>query len=126
MPPEPEDGPDVLTLEVRMPTNQKYRHRFLPTDPVRAVLDFVEGQHECPEQYEATLNFPTRTLHDKDPNVTLREAGIHTRELVYITSKVDSSEILHVLNFLVMIKSYICNIAVQIKTTLLCQNTPTV
>ena len=47
MPPEPEDGPEVTTIVLRMPTGTgRVQRRFKKSDPVQILYDYVESLGE--------------------------------------------------------------------------------
>ena len=86
--PEPENSPDVSNLVFRMQSGDKKERRFLKTDPVEALYDYIETLG-LDFDYEIVTSFPTKILMDM--GATLETEGLFPRALVHVRVKVIQS-----------------------------------
>jgi hypothetical protein len=101
LPAEPGSGTaGSLQVVVRLPTGSRKGRRFLPTDPLQAVFDFVDvecaaagGQGEAegscgikPGSYRLVTQFP-RKVFAEDGSSTLQDAGITADTALFIEPK---------------------------------------
>lgn len=84
LPPEPTPGPDVTTVLVRTPDGTRKERRFLRSDRISLLFDFVDsgpcGGAE-PGGYNLVMLYPKRVFTlSGDGCTTLHEAGITGRQ----------------------------------------------
>jgi hypothetical protein len=86
LPPEPSiQSRNVTHIVIRMPTGDRLERRFLTTDKLQLLKDFVESKafdYQLPPQYEIVNTFPKQTFSDL--SITLGEAGLVGRSLVAV------------------------------------------
>lgn len=98
LPPEPDAGTaGSMQVVVRLPTGSRKGRRFLPSDPLQAVFDFVdvecavaaEGQAGDgssssikPGSYRLVTQFPRKVL--TEDSSSLGDAGINTDTALFI------------------------------------------
>ncbi|KAJ0482601.1 putative UBX domain, UBA-like superfamily, Ubiquitin-like domain superfamily [Helianthus annuus] len=76
--PEPEKGPDVSQVLVRLPNGDRKGRRFYCTATIQSLYDFVDSSSSLEiGNYTLATNFP-RVLYGPDKlSLTLKEAGLH-------------------------------------------------
>ncbi|KAI9199354.1 thioredoxin-like protein [Polychytrium aggregatum] len=89
-PSEPEgSGRDVAKISMRLPNGERLIRRFLPTDKVQLLYDFVSIQNLEPIPEDSTFiiasTFPRRVLEDMD--MTLAEAQLTPNGSVAVEEK---------------------------------------
>eukprot|EP01114_Cavostelium_apophysatum_P016371 TRINITY_DN4636_c0_g1_i2.p1 TRINITY_DN4636_c0_g1~~TRINITY_DN4636_c0_g1_i2.p1 ORF type:complete len:313 (+),score=106.46 TRINITY_DN4636_c0_g1_i2:548-1486(+) len=89
--PEPDlSDPDVATLQIKMPDGSKHARRFLLSQAMQVLFDYIESlgvDRELPAHYEIRADFPTRLFSSVSGAQTLKEAGISKRELLTIINQ---------------------------------------
>ncbi|KAL9275765.1 Plant UBX domain-containing protein [Drosera capensis] len=82
LPAEPAaDNDNAVTLLVRMPNGSRHGRRFLRTDKLQALFDFIDvGRTVKPGTYRVVRPFPRRAFSDGDSNVTLSELGLTSKQ----------------------------------------------
>ncbi|KAL9253461.1 Plant UBX domain-containing protein [Drosera capensis] len=82
LPAEPAaDNDNAVTLLVRMPNSNRHGRRFLRTDKLQALFDFIDvGRTVKPGTYRVVRPFPRRAFSDEDSNVTLSELGLTSKQ----------------------------------------------
>mmetsp|Transcript_30020 Transcript_30020/g.78757 ORF Transcript_30020/g.78757 Transcript_30020/m.78757 type:complete len:781 (+) Transcript_30020:131-2473(+) len=88
VPPEPhESDKDAMTIQFRMPGNERLKRRFNPTDTIQIVLNFLHSEGKAPAKFD-TFHIPRPgqriNLEQEDPTKTLAEFGLHKRDLLYV------------------------------------------
>jgi len=87
LPPEPPvTEPNAAHLVVRLPDGQRIERRFLSTDKLLLLKDFIDSKSlemTIPTSYELVTTFPKRSLNFND---TFKEAGLEGRSLVAVQS----------------------------------------
>ncbi len=66
---EPEAGEGVINLVFRFPEGQRTQRRFLFTDTIQYVYDFIETceiDFECRDSFSLLQTFPRLSLDDKE------------------------------------------------------------
>eukprot|EP00285_Hemiselmis_virescens_P017208 CAMPEP_0173387314 /NCGR_PEP_ID=MMETSP1356-20130122/9829_1 /TAXON_ID=77927 ORGANISM="Hemiselmis virescens, Strain PCC157" /NCGR_SAMPLE_ID=MMETSP1356 /ASSEMBLY_ACC=CAM_ASM_000847 /LENGTH=564 /DNA_ID=CAMNT_0014343877 /DNA_START=277 /DNA_END=1971 /DNA_ORIENTATION=+ len=86
LPPEPEsDGPGVVSVMLRMPDGSRKSRRFMGTDKLQAVHDFMHlGGVEASEHTVAT-SFPRKVLEDAE--ASLESLGIQGQTMLNVERK---------------------------------------
>jgi len=64
----------VTTLQIRLPSGKKFRRRFLGTDKLQVVINFLTSKDIIKEKYHLVSGFPKIVL--KDSNKTLTEYSL--------------------------------------------------
>ncbi|KAI3828756.1 hypothetical protein L1987_02866 [Smallanthus sonchifolius] len=83
--PEPEKGPDVTQVLVRLPNGERKGRRFYFTATIQSLYDFVDSS-SCLEigNYTLVTNFP-RVLYGPDKlSLTLKKAGLHPQVSLFV------------------------------------------
>nr|XP_043630026.1 plant UBX domain-containing protein 10 [Erigeron canadensis] len=86
--PEPEKGPDVTQVLVRLPNGERKGRRFHCSSTIQSLYDFVDSSG-CLEMESYTLvtNFP-RVLYGQDKlSLTLKEVGLHPQASLFVEMK---------------------------------------
>lgn len=91
LPPEPTEKNAVLIV-VKLPDGKQVRRKFLPSNPLQTILDFVdlsqpeeEIMYDYADNYVLVANFPRKVF--SEPNQTLQEAGLTVASTLFIESK---------------------------------------
>ncbi|XP_071707024.1 plant UBX domain-containing protein 10-like [Rutidosis leptorrhynchoides] len=87
--PEPEKGPDVTQVLVRLPNGERKGRRFHCTSTIQSLYDFVDSSGCCLEleSYTLVTNFP-RVLYGQDKlSSTLKEVGLHPQASLFVETK---------------------------------------
>nr|CAB3244218.1 FAS-associated factor 2 [Phallusia mammillata] len=95
-----QDQPDVVTLLIKMPDGSRLKRRFLPTDSVKAVHDYVYSHESSPPRFKVFTNFPRRAIPgcsteeiDDDVDLPLlKDAGFHRNDSLFIQSMIDDDD----------------------------------
>jgi hypothetical protein len=87
LPAEPDAPAPFLKLRLQFPQGAKADRRFSPDDTLQVVRDFVDvyvADNAMPPLHNFSLsaNFPRRTFDDMA--VSLRDAGLHSADTIYI------------------------------------------
>lgn len=86
--PEPEKGPDVTQVLVRLPNGERKGRRFHSTATIQSLYDFVDSSGSLEiESYTLVTNFP-RVLYGQDKlSLTLKEVGLHPQASLFVEMK---------------------------------------
>ncbi|KAK9072106.1 hypothetical protein SSX86_008538 [Deinandra increscens subsp. villosa] len=86
--PEPEKGPDVTQVLVRLPNGERKGRRFHSTAKIQTLYDFVDSSGTLETgDYTLVTNFP-RVLYGPDKlSLTLKEAGLHPQASLFVEMK---------------------------------------
>ncbi|KAF5734471.1 putative ara4-interacting protein [Tripterygium wilfordii] len=82
LPPEPllEDE-NAVTLLVRMPDGSRHGRRFLKSDKLQALFDFIDiGRGVKPGTYRLVRPYPRRAFSDGESGLTLNELGLTSKQ----------------------------------------------
>ncbi|KDP25236.1 hypothetical protein JCGZ_20392 [Jatropha curcas] len=82
---EPDKGPDVTQVLVRLPTGQRKERRFHNTATIQSLYDYVDslGLLEV-ETYSLVSNFPRVTYGSEKLSLSLKEAGLHPQASLFV------------------------------------------
>ncbi|KAI7995892.1 Plant UBX domain-containing protein 10 [Camellia lanceoleosa] len=82
---EPEKGPDVTQVLVRLPTSERKERRFHSTAKIQSLYDYVDslGCLEV-ESYSLVSNFPRIVYGPEKLSLTLKEAGLHPQASLFV------------------------------------------
>ncbi|GAB2274001.1 hypothetical protein Dimus_008771 [Dionaea muscipula] len=82
LPEEPAaDDENALTLLVRMPDGSRRGRRFLRTNKLQSLFDFIDvGRAVKPGTYRVVRPYPRRAFSDGDSNVSLSELGLTSKQ----------------------------------------------
>ena len=87
LPDEPEAGPDVCMVLVRMPDGPRITRRFAKGAAVALVRTWVEASSP-PERpmaaFELVSNFPRFVGSEANGSVTLEDAGLHPQATLFV------------------------------------------
>ncbi|XP_071737449.1 plant UBX domain-containing protein 10-like [Rutidosis leptorrhynchoides] len=83
--PEPEKGPDVTQVLVRLPNGERKGRRFYRNATVQSLYDFVDSSSDLEiGNYTLATNFP-RVLYGPDKlSSTLKEAGLYPQVSLFV------------------------------------------
>uniref|UniRef100_A0A8C4TIB6 Fas associated factor family member 2 n=1 Tax=Erpetoichthys calabaricus TaxID=27687 RepID=A0A8C4TIB6_ERPCA len=90
LPPEPsQDDPDTVTIVFKLPNDSRVERRFLFTQSLTVIYDFLFSLKETPEKFQIVTNFPRRILpclptEDRPNPPTLKEAGLSRSEVLFV------------------------------------------
>ncbi|KAJ0615729.1 putative UBX domain, Ubiquitin-like domain superfamily, Thioredoxin-like superfamily [Helianthus annuus] len=86
--PEPEKGPDVTQVLVRLPNGERKGRRFHSTTTIQSLYDFVDSSGTLEMgSYTLVTNFP-RVLYGPDKlSLTLKEVGLHPQASLFVEMK---------------------------------------
>jgi FAS-associated factor 2 len=84
--PEPERGPDVTHVAVRLPSGERKERRFRSTATVQMLYDYVDTLEEMGAESHFLLisNFPRVEYGPDKVDLTLMQAGLHPRTSLLI------------------------------------------
>ncbi|CAI5513418.1 unnamed protein product [Closterium sp. Naga37s-1] len=93
---QPEKGPDTTQVLIRMPGGERKERRFLSSDRVQALYDYVDsealGSLLPSHHYLLVSNFP-RTVYDAEKrSKTLQEAGLHPHASLFVQMEEEPRE----------------------------------
>ncbi|KAL2543496.1 Plant UBX domain-containing protein 8 [Forsythia ovata] len=97
LPQEPTpDDENAVTLLVRMPDGSRRGRRFLKSDKLQYLFDFIDvGRGVKPGSYRLVRPYPRRAFSDGESNSTLNELGLTSKqEALYLDVNL-STNILH-------------------------------
>ncbi|XP_067623437.1 FAS-associated factor 2 [Eurosta solidaginis] len=89
----PADTKDVISVVFKLPNGARLERRFLNTNSLTDVYNYLFCHPSSPDEFEITTNFPKRTLYTSsymyhaNGNVnerTLAEAGLKHREVLFV------------------------------------------
>ncbi|XP_076950684.1 plant UBX domain-containing protein 10-like [Bidens hawaiensis] len=83
--PEPDKGPDVTQVLVRLPNGDRKGRRFNCTATIQSLYDFVDSSSSLEiGNYTLATNFP-RVLYGPDKlSLTLKETGLHPQVSLFV------------------------------------------
>lgn len=86
IPSEPESShPEVMCFVFKMPSGERLERRFLRTDTLKDVYNYVFCHPSSPDAFEIATNFPKRTLQcQTEPQKTLIETGLGKSEVLFV------------------------------------------
>ncbi|KAE9606582.1 hypothetical protein Lal_00026309 [Lupinus albus] len=82
LPPEPSsDGENVVNLLVRMPDGSRRGRRFLRSDKLQSLFDFIDiGRVVKPGSYRLVRPYPRRAFSYEESKSTLEELGLTNKQ----------------------------------------------
>ncbi|KAM1024843.1 hypothetical protein ACFX15_037390 [Malus domestica] len=82
LPQEPaSDDENAVTLLVRMPDGSRHGRRFLRTDKLQSLFDFIDiGRRVKPGSYRVVRPFPRRAFSEGESALTLNELGLTSKQ----------------------------------------------
>ncbi|MQL81165.1 hypothetical protein Taro_013617 [Colocasia esculenta] len=82
LPTEPSpDDENAVTLLVRMPDGSRRGRRFLKSDRLQSLFDFIDiGRVVKPRTYKLVRPYPRRAFSDGDSNLTLNDLGLASKQ----------------------------------------------
>ncbi|XP_023742389.1 plant UBX domain-containing protein 10 [Lactuca sativa] len=83
---EPEKGPDVTQVLVRLPNGERKGRRFHCSAKVQCLYDFIDSCSDSLEigNYSLATNFPRVLYGPEKLSLTLKEAGLHPQVSLYV------------------------------------------
>ncbi|KAM5171186.1 FAS-associated factor 2 isoform 2-T2 [Mantella aurantiaca] len=95
LPAEPQpDHPDGVKIIFKMPNDTRVERRFLFTQSLSVIHDFLFSLKEAPEHFQIVANFPRRVLpclptEEAPVPPTLQEAGLSRSQLLFVQDLTD-------------------------------------
>ncbi|XP_018425235.1 PREDICTED: FAS-associated factor 2 [Nanorana parkeri] len=95
LPAEPQpDHPDSVKIIFKMPNDTRVERRFLFTQSLSVIHDFLFSLKETPEHFQIVANFPRRVLpclpsEEAPVPPTLQEAGFSRSQLLFVQDLTD-------------------------------------
>ncbi|XP_041123244.1 FAS-associated factor 2 [Polyodon spathula] len=95
LPPEPSpDNPDSVKIVFKLPNDSRVERRFLFTQSLTVIYDFLFSLKETPEKFQIVTNFPRRVLpclptEERPIPPTLKEAGLSRSEVLFVQDLTD-------------------------------------
>ncbi|KAK6474888.1 FAS-associated factor 2 isoform X2 [Huso huso] len=95
LPPEPAlDNPDSVKIVFKLPNDSRVERRFLFTQSLTVIHDFLFSLKETPEKFQIVTNFPRRVLpclptEERPIPPTLKEAGLSRSEVLFVQDLTD-------------------------------------
>ncbi|XP_033640720.1 FAS-associated factor 2-like [Asterias rubens] len=91
--PEPED-PEAIRIVVKLPCGARLERRFLKTEPLQIIYDFVFVQDDAPTEFKLMTNYPRRVLPSQpiptpDDVTTIQSFGLAQKETIYVQDTSD-------------------------------------
>ncbi|XP_008246099.1 PREDICTED: plant UBX domain-containing protein 13-like [Prunus mume] len=82
LPQEPASNDEnAVTLMVRMPDGSRHGRRFLKTDKLQSLFNFIDiGRRVKPGSYRVVRPFPRRAFSDGESALTLNEVGLTSKQ----------------------------------------------
>lgn len=78
--PQLEDG-NAVALLVRMPDGSRHGRRFLKSDKLQTLFDFIDvGKAVKPGTYRVVMSYPQRAFSVDDSSLTLNELGLTSKQ----------------------------------------------
>ena len=87
LPPEPEAGPDVTTVLVRMPDGPRISRRFAKDAPLESVRRWVEASTPAERpmaSFDLVSNYPRFAASSANAATTLEAAGLHPQATFFV------------------------------------------
>ncbi|CAK8698200.1 unnamed protein product [Clavelina lepadiformis] len=103
LPIEPEaTAEDVMTFVVKLPNGCRLTRRFLSTDTVKVLHDYVYAQDNAPRRFQIFSNFPRRPLsgcctdsfdeEDNSKNLILKDVGLNRSDTLFVQAIHDDED----------------------------------
>uniref|UniRef100_G1S2M9 Fas associated factor 1 n=1 Tax=Nomascus leucogenys TaxID=61853 RepID=G1S2M9_NOMLE len=89
LPPEPkeENAEPVSKLRIRTPSGEFLERRFLASNKLQIVFDFVASKGFPWDEYKLLSTFPRRDVTQLDPNKSLLEVKLFPQETLFLEAK---------------------------------------
>ncbi|KAM7351331.1 fas-associated factor 2 isoform 1-T2 [Cochliomyia hominivorax] len=89
----PADAPNAISVVFKLPNGARIERRFLLTNSLTDVSNYLFCHPASPDEFEITTNFPKRVIYSKsndfycaaaNTNKTLLEVGLKNREVLFV------------------------------------------
>uniref|UniRef100_A0A1A9W0Q3 UBX domain-containing protein n=1 Tax=Glossina brevipalpis TaxID=37001 RepID=A0A1A9W0Q3_9MUSC len=90
----PADAPNVISVVFKLPNGARIERRFLHTNSLMDVSNYLFCHPATPDEFEITTNFPKRTIYSKtnendtkssaNTHKTLADVGLKHREVLFV------------------------------------------
>ncbi|GCC33758.1 FAS-associated factor 1 [Chiloscyllium punctatum] len=89
LPPEPrEESIELVSkLRIRTPRGEFFERRFLASNRLQVVFDFVASKGFPRDEYKLLSTFPRRDVSQFDPTETLMEVKLYPQETLFLEAK---------------------------------------
>lgn len=89
LPPEPEEenAEPVSKLRIRTPSGEFLERRFLASNKLQIVFDFVASKGFPWDEFKLLSTFPRRDVTQLDPNKSLLEVNLFPQETLFLQAK---------------------------------------
>ncbi|XP_078074676.1 FAS-associated factor 1 [Mustelus asterias] len=89
LPPEPrEESTELVSkLRIRTPRGEFFERRFLASNRLQVVFDFVASKGFPKDEYKLLSTFPRRDVSQFDPAETLMEVKLYPQETLFLEAK---------------------------------------
>ncbi|XP_028408569.1 FAS-associated factor 2-like [Dendronephthya gigantea] len=86
LPIEPESNhPDAVGIVVRLPHGERMDRRFLKTDSLQSLYDYVFCNEQCPHKFKLVSHFPRKVFElAENSDATLDDVGLSTSATLYV------------------------------------------
>ena len=93
LPVEPEsNNPDAVRIVVRLPHGERVDRRFLKTDRLQSLYDYVFCNEQSPVEFKLVSHFPRKVFElDENNDVTLNDVGLSTSATLYVQDVTDEN-----------------------------------
>ncbi|XP_070534832.1 FAS-associated factor 2-like [Ptychodera flava] len=99
LPSEPDsDDPNAVKLVLKFPNGTRIERRFLNSESVQVLYDYVFCNENAPEEFHIVTNFPRKVLScdvsndDNGRPMTLSAAGLGKTEMLFVQDIADDDE----------------------------------
>lgn len=89
LPPEPADtkGPEITKIRVRQPTGEMFERRFLATDTLQTLINFVTSKGFPIDKFKLISSWPRRDLTALGIDETLQTLKLYPQEMVTLEER---------------------------------------
>ncbi|KAM3915405.1 FAS-associated factor 1 [Leptodactylus fuscus] len=89
LPPEPpeEQSEPQSKLRIRTPSGEFIERRFLSSNPLQVVFNFVASKGFPCQEYKLLSTFPRRDITQMDPSRTLMDLKLYPQETLFLEAK---------------------------------------
>ncbi|XP_077990625.1 FAS-associated factor 2-A-like [Glandiceps talaboti] len=96
LPSEPDcDDPDIIKLVLKFPNGTRIERRFLHSNSVQVLYDYVFCNENAPEEFQIVTNFPRKVLKCEENDeraLSLSDAGLGKTEMLFVQDIADDDE----------------------------------
>ncbi|KAI0989185.1 hypothetical protein GJ496_009894 [Pomphorhynchus laevis] len=75
---------NVCIVRMRLPSGECVRRNFYSNDPLKLIFTFLGSKGYFIDECKLLIAYPRKDIAGNDPDTTLADVGIHTRELLTV------------------------------------------